>query len=66
MGARRLSTANPAEDLNPQQLELALAASGLTNRQIGERLDLSHRTIGTHLYASYALLSPRSSAAQTR
>jgi DNA-binding NarL/FixJ family response regulator len=27
-----------------------LAASGLTNREIGQMLYLSHRTIGSHLY----------------
>lgn len=27
-----------------------LAATGLTNRQIAQRLYLSHRTIGSHLY----------------
>jgi DNA-binding CsgD family transcriptional regulator len=27
-----------------------LAADGLSNREIGERLYLSHRTVGSHLY----------------
>ena len=37
--------------LTPQELEIAqLAAQGLTNKQIGERLFLSHRTVATHLY----------------
>ena len=37
--------------LSPQELHIAqLAAEGLSNREIGERLYLSHRTIGTHLY----------------
>lgn len=40
-----------AETLTTQEHQIALlAASGLTNRQIGERLFLSHRTVGTHLY----------------
>jgi DNA-binding NarL/FixJ family response regulator len=27
-----------------------MAAAGLTNRQIGQQLFLSHRTVGSHLY----------------
>ena len=33
-----------------------MAADGLTNRQIGEKLFLSHRTISTHLYRIYPKL----------
>jgi DNA-binding NarL/FixJ family response regulator len=33
-----------------------LAAQGLTNREIGERLFLSHRTIGSHLYRLFPKL----------
>lgn len=33
-----------------------LAAAGLTNREIGERLNLSPRTIGSHLYHVYPKL----------
>jgi DNA-binding CsgD family transcriptional regulator len=37
--------------LTPQEQEVALmAASGLTNKQIGQRLFMSHRTVGAHLY----------------
>ncbi|NED90304.1 response regulator transcription factor, partial [Streptomyces sp. SID11233] len=37
--------------LTAQEWEIAtLAATGLTNKQIAERLFLSHRTVGTHLY----------------
>lgn len=40
-----------ALDLTPQQTQIArLAAQGLSNREIGERLFLSPRTIGSHLY----------------
>jgi ATP/maltotriose-dependent transcriptional regulator MalT len=36
----------------PQEREIALmAAAGMSNKQIGERLFLSHRTVGTHLRA---------------
>jgi hypothetical protein len=43
-GALAVPAANPADVLTPQQLQIAqLAASGLTNKQIGERLYLSHR-----------------------
>src|SRR5262245_11669205 len=36
--------------LTAQELQIAqLAAAGLTNREIGARLYLSHRTIATHL-----------------
>ncbi|WP_084510690.1 ATP-binding protein [Nocardia lijiangensis] len=33
-----------------------LAAAGYTNREIGERLYLSHRTVGSHLYQAFPLL----------
>ena len=37
--------------LTPQELQIAqLAASGLSNRQIADRLFLSHRTVGAHMY----------------
>ncbi|XVU30602.1 LuxR C-terminal-related transcriptional regulator [Actinoplanes sp. CA-054009] len=43
--------------LTPQELQIAmLAADGLTNRDIGQRLFLSPRTIGTHLYKIFPKL----------
>jgi DNA-binding CsgD family transcriptional regulator len=46
-----------ADDLTPQELQIArMAATGLTNRQIGERMYLSHRTVGSHLYRVYPKL----------
>lgn len=52
------------DSLTPQELEIAqLAAAGLTNKQIGERLFLSHRTVGAHLYRVFPKLSITSRAA---
>ncbi|HUK72572.1 MAG TPA: LuxR C-terminal-related transcriptional regulator [Streptosporangiaceae bacterium] len=49
--------------LTPQQLEIAkLAAEGLTNKEIGERLFLSHRTFSTHLYQLFPKLGITSRA----
>ncbi|QRP42737.1 response regulator transcription factor [Amycolatopsis sp. FDAARGOS 1241] len=49
--------------LTPQELEIAeLAASGLTNKQIAQRLHISHRTVGAHLYQLYPKLSITSRA----
>ena len=33
-----------------------LAADGLTNREIGQKLYLSHRTVGSHLYRIFPKL----------
>ena len=47
-----------------QEYEIAeLAAAGLTNKQIGEQLFLSHRTISTHLYRIFPKLGITSRAA---
>jgi ATP/maltotriose-dependent transcriptional regulator MalT len=44
-------------ELTPQQRQIVrLASDGLTNRQIGDRLFLSPRTVSTHLYRSYPKL----------
>jgi ATP/maltotriose-dependent transcriptional regulator MalT len=40
-----------------------LASSGLTNKQIGERLNMSHRTVGGHLYRIFPLLGITSRSA---
>ncbi|WP_410872074.1 helix-turn-helix transcriptional regulator [Nocardia sp. A7] len=45
------------DQLTSQELHIAtLAAEGLTNRQIAEKLYLSHRTVGSHLYRIYPRL----------
>ena len=50
-------------DLTAQELEIArLAAGGLTNKQIAERLYLSHRTVGAHLYRIFPKLGVSSRA----
>jgi DNA-binding CsgD family transcriptional regulator len=45
------------DQLSPQELRIAqMAAQGLSNREIGERLFLSHRTVGFHLYRIFPKL----------
>lgn len=52
-----------AQTLTAQELEIArLAASGLTNKQIAERLFVSHRTVGAHLYQLFPKLGISSRA----
>ena len=47
----------PGDQLTAQELQIAqLAAQGLSNRDIAQRLYLSHRTIGTHLYRIFPKL----------
>ena len=44
-------------ELTPQQRQIVrLAGDGLTNREIGDRLFLSPRTVSSHLYRSYPKL----------
>jgi DNA-binding NarL/FixJ family response regulator len=55
----RAASAAPAalSTLSPQELQIAkLAAKGLSNREIGQRLYLSPRTIGSHLYRIFPKL----------
>jgi DNA-binding CsgD family transcriptional regulator len=50
--------------LTAQEREIAaLAATGLTNKEIGERLYLSPRTVSTHLYRTFPKLGITSRAA---
>ncbi|MGW2779603.1 helix-turn-helix transcriptional regulator [Streptomyces olivaceoviridis] len=53
-----------AAGLTAQETEIALlAAEGLTNKQIGERLFISPRTVGSHLYRIFPKLGITSRAA---
>jgi DNA-binding CsgD family transcriptional regulator len=47
-----------ASELSPPCADRSrrLARAGLTNKQIGERLYLSHRTVGAHLYRAFGKL----------
>ena len=50
-------TPDVRDHLTPQEMHIAqLAARGLSNREIGRRLYLSHRTIGSHLYRLFPKL----------
>ncbi len=51
----------PAPDawdlLSPQEAQItSMVIQGLTNREIGERLFISHRTVGAHLYRMFPKL----------
>ena len=51
------------EQLTPQELQVArMAADGLSNREIGAQLYLSHRTIAFHLHQVYGKLEITSRA----
>ncbi|MEV6140588.1 LuxR C-terminal-related transcriptional regulator [Nocardia sp. NPDC051990] len=63
---RDLPTTSGPEALTAQEAQIArLAARGLTNKQIGERLYLSHRTVGAHLYRTFPKLGVTSRAGLT-
>ena len=48
---------DPLAELTPQQRQIVrLAVEGLTNREIGDRLLLSPRTVSSHLYRSFPKL----------
>jgi ATP/maltotriose-dependent transcriptional regulator MalT len=50
-------TPNTLDRLTPQELQIArMAAEGLSNREIGQQLYLSHRTVGSHLYRIFPKL----------
>ncbi|GGK67945.1 LuxR family transcriptional regulator [Sphaerisporangium melleum] len=63
-GMTRRSTTDVAVTLTPQEREIAdLAGAGLTNKQIGQKLFISHRTVGDHLYKIFPKLGITSRAA---
>ncbi|MEU3464712.1 LuxR C-terminal-related transcriptional regulator [Streptomyces sp. NPDC006733] len=50
--------------LTPQELQIAqMAAEGLTNREIGQKLYLSHRTVSSHLHRIFPKLGITSRSA---
>lgn len=57
-GSRRVRRElGDAEALTAQELQIVrMAAEGMSNREIGQRLYLSHRTIGSHLYRAFPKL----------
>jgi DNA-binding CsgD family transcriptional regulator len=59
----RRRTPDARDELTPQERQIAqMAGAGLSNREIGQRLYLSHRTIGSHLYRVYPKLGVTSRA----
>jgi DNA-binding CsgD family transcriptional regulator len=55
--AGALGERDALRELTPQQRQIVrLASEGLTNREIGDRLFLSARTVSSHLYRSYPKL----------
>ena len=60
----RSRTPEARDQLTPQELQIAqLAAAGLSNQEIGQRLFISHRTVSTHLYRLYPKLGITSRSA---
>jgi ATP/maltotriose-dependent transcriptional regulator MalT len=59
----RVRAPDVVDQLSPQELQIAqMAAQGLSNRDIGEKLFLSHRTIASHLYRAFPKLGITSRA----
>jgi len=53
----RRRTYDLIDALSPQELQIAqLAAEGMSNKEIGQQLFVSHRTISTHLYRIFPKL----------
>ena len=59
----RPRTPHARDQLTPQELQIVqLAAEGMSNREIGQRLYLSHRTVSSHLYRVFPKLGITSRA----
>ena len=66
-GETRRRPADALATLTPQEQQITrLAAEGLSNREIGERLFLSPRTVSTHLYRIYPKVNVSSRAELAR
>ncbi|WP_433201053.1 LuxR C-terminal-related transcriptional regulator [Dactylosporangium sp. CS-047395] len=62
-GETRRKPVDTLAALTPQEQQIArLAADGLSNKEIGERLFLSPRTVSTHLYRIYPKVGVKSRA----
>ncbi|NMO56853.1 AAA family ATPase [Actinoplanes sp. TBRC 11911] len=62
--ATGMAGSEPRATLTAQEREIAqLAATGMTNKEIGERLALSPRTVAAHLYRAFPKLGITSRAA---
>jgi DNA-binding CsgD family transcriptional regulator len=61
---RRRRETGHQDPLTAQELQVAeLAAAGLSNKQVGARLNMSHRTVSSHLYRAFPKLGISSRAA---
>jgi len=62
-GAKRITPEAATTRLTAQELQVAqLAAAGLSNKKIAERLFISARTVSTHLYQIYPKLAVKNRA----
>jgi len=53
----RQRSSDLVDALSPQELQIAqMAAAGMSNKEIGQQLFLSHRTVGSHLYRAFPKL----------
>jgi len=60
-GRRPASAADQIEPLTPREIEvLRLVAQGMTNREVGQELGISHRTVQGHLASTYDKLDANS------